>query len=39
MVKSVSRIPQVDQPDEITRTDMPEIGDETPHPQSPNPQV
>ncbi|MFM1653143.1 hypothetical protein ACI7RC_13690 [Brevibacillus sp. B_LB10_24] len=40
MEKPIPEIPQVDVPDEFTQVDLPEIGETTPHPQTPdNPQA
>lgn len=39
MKRDIQEIPQVDLPDELTQTDLPEIGESAPHPQTPDPQV
>ncbi|MFC4768148.1 hypothetical protein [Effusibacillus consociatus] len=39
MDRQTPEIPQVDLPDEVTQVDMPEIGETTPHPQTPDPQA
>ncbi|NGQ95183.1 hypothetical protein G3578_08380 [Brevibacillus sp. SYP-B805] len=39
MPREFTEIPQVDIPDEITRVDLPEIGETTPHPRPDSPQA